>query len=283
MDTLKSKTHERFIAGLKGSRTRRRRSLWQRAGLLLTSLAVHFIAALIGTVFLVKTVEMEEDAIVAELVPASKAHVKRRPMARPAQEVKAPVFKAPTLRSQRPIATAAQIPTGDARFTLPAGNLMVAEAPQFFGGGARALMPRRTVQSERQAPPVSVLPTFVPPQPSAEMLAKFASPTHTLAADLALQTTTLGGSTHAPRFLHKAPLEYPDRALQQSIAGTVWLEATIDENGISQHIKVIESVGFGCDEAAIAALKASRFLPARQDDKPIAIRIKIPYRFRLED
>ena len=65
--------------------------------------------------------------------------------------------------------------------------------------------------------------------------------------------------------------------------GVVILEAEIGVDGSAQDITVIQKLGYGCDEAAIAALKASRFRSAKQNAKPVAIRIQIPYRFQLED
>ena len=50
-----------------------------------------------------------------------------------------------------------------------------------------------------------------------------------------------------------------------------------------KEIKIIRGIGFGCDEAAIKALETSRFAPAKQAEKPVVVRIQIPYRFKLED
>ncbi|MBC8229824.1 energy transducer TonB, partial [bacterium] len=51
----------------------------------------------------------------------------------------------------------------------------------------------------------------------------------------------------------------------------------------ARDIKVIQKLGYGCDEAAINALKASKFSPAKRDKTPVAVRIQIPYRFEFED
>ena len=61
------------------------------------------------------------------------------------------------------------------------------------------------------------------------------------------------------------------------------MEATIDLDGIAKNIHVIEGIGFGCDKAAVEALKSSRFTPGRNGDTIVTLRIQIPYRFELED
>ena len=42
-------------------------------------------------------------------------------------------------------------------------------------------------------------------------------------------------------------------------------------------------VGFGCARAAIQALNASQFFPAKRGDEIVPFRIAIPYQFKLED
>ena len=61
------------------------------------------------------------------------------------------------------------------------------------------------------------------------------------------------------------------------------LQATIDENGIAQDIVAVTSLGFGFEDAAIAALRKSTFIPAMQAGKPVSKRVKIPFEFTLED
>lgn len=49
-------------------------------------------------------------------------------------------------------------------------------------------------------------------------------------------------------------------------------------------IKVKEdNVGFGCARAAMDALEASLFRPAKRGVEIVPIRITIPYQFKLED
>ncbi len=96
-------------------------------------------------------------------------------------------------------------------------------------------------------------------------------------------TVALSDVTQPPRFLHQVAPKYPDVARRAQKEGIVLVEATIGVDRLAHDIKVIEGIGFGCDEVAVDALKASRFAPAKQGEKPVAVRIQIPYRFKLED
>ena len=90
--------------------------------------------------------------------------------------------------------------------------------------------------------------------------------------------------TRPPAFRTKIEPKYPRAARLAQKEGRVVLEATIDVDGKAKDIKIKEDkVGFGCAEAAIEALKASRFIPATRGDERVPIRIVIPYQFKLKE
>ena len=90
--------------------------------------------------------------------------------------------------------------------------------------------------------------------------------------------------TRPPAFRTKIEPKHPRAARIAQKEGKVVLEATIDVDGKAKDIKIKEDkVGFGCAEAAIEALKASRFIPAKRGVESVPIRIAIPYQFKLED
>ena len=86
-----------------------------------------------------------------------------------------------------------------------------------------------------------------------------------------------------PKFIYKVVPKYPDLARRAKREGVVILEAEIGADGKARDIKVVQQLGYGCEEAAIAALKSSRFLPAKQGKNPVSVRIQIPYRFQFEE
>ena len=77
-------------------------------------------------------------------------------------------------------------------------------------------------------------------------------------------------------------VKYPESAKKAKIEGVVMLSAVIDKNGNPENIKVIKSVGHGCDEAAIYAVKETKFKPGILDGKPVATQITIPIKFKLK-
>ena len=85
-------------------------------------------------------------------------------------------------------------------------------------------------------------------------------------------------------FHYKAEPKYPSEAKRAGREGRVVLEATIDADGKVKDITVKEDkVGLGCAKAAIDALEASVFRPAKRGVEIVPVRIAIPYLFKLED
>ena len=77
-------------------------------------------------------------------------------------------------------------------------------------------------------------------------------------------------------------LVYPEIARKAGVEGRVTVQAQIDVNGDVIRTKVVQSLGpNGCDEAAIAAIKAVKWKPAKQRDRPVKVWIAVPVDFRL--
>ena len=80
-------------------------------------------------------------------------------------------------------------------------------------------------------------------------------------------------------------LVYPEIARKAGIEGRVTIYAQINENGDVVRTKVVQSLGEnnGCDEAAVAAVVKSKWEPAKQRDKKVAVWIAVPIDFRLSN
>lgn len=77
-------------------------------------------------------------------------------------------------------------------------------------------------------------------------------------------------------------LKYPEIARKAGVEGRVYVEAVIDEKGNVVSTRVTKSLGNnGCDEAAMAAVKSVKWIPAKQRDKAVKVRIGIPVVFKL--
>lgn len=89
--------------------------------------------------------------------------------------------------------------------------------------------------------------------------------------------------TQMPAFKTKMEPFYPELARRLEKEGTVILELNISEEGEVLKVEVVKGVGFGFDEAARDAIERSSFEPARVGDRPVAVVVRIPIRFRFKD
>ncbi len=74
---------------------------------------------------------------------------------------------------------------------------------------------------------------------------------------------------------------YPEIAKRAGVQGRVFIKAFVDEHGKVVKAEVIKGIGAGCDEAAIKAVKATKFKPGRQRGKPVKVQVSIPVFFKL--
>ncbi|HEX2573916.1 MAG TPA: TonB family protein [Polyangia bacterium] len=74
----------------------------------------------------------------------------------------------------------------------------------------------------------------------------------------------------APVLVERVPPVYPEAARQAGIGGTVSLEITVAADGHVTQIKVLRGVGYGLDEAAVAAAERFKFRPATDHGRPVA-------------
>lgn len=112
----------------------------------------------------------------------------------------------------------------------------------------------------------------------------------------AVQTTALKASlpvtTHVsnempvisnPRYRSPpSPPEYPRRALEAGIEGTVLVRVTISADGHIVAVLVHQSSGnASLDAAALKAVRGWSFMPAQRDGKTIPSIVQLPVRFKL--
>lgn len=75
---------------------------------------------------------------------------------------------------------------------------------------------------------------------------------------------------------------YPEIARRAGIEGIVIVEFTIDTIGKVKNYNTIKGIGAGCDDAVIGGLIfGPKFLPAKKDNKPIDILMRIAVKFSL--
>ena len=72
---------------------------------------------------------------------------------------------------------------------------------------------------------------------------------------------------------------YTDRAREAGAEGKVRIELTVDETGRVVSVKVLSGLGYGLDEAAVAAAQSATFEPAIRCGKPTRATFTISMRF----
>jgi protein TonB len=70
-----------------------------------------------------------------------------------------------------------------------------------------------------------------------------------------------GGNLQAPALIKRVEPIYPPMAVQAFITGTSILEATVDENGAVEDVKVLRSASAILDRAALEAVRQWRYEP----------------------
>tara|TARA_B100000579_G_scaffold202084_1_gene165225 strand:- start:173 stop:1966 length:1794 start_codon:yes stop_codon:yes gene_type:complete len=76
---------------------------------------------------------------------------------------------------------------------------------------------------------------------------------------------------------------YPQDAYNAGIEGTVVVQVFIDKEGYVKETFIIKGVpNTGFNEAAIASIKKTRFIPAKRENKPMGAWISIPVNFKLK-
>ena len=76
---------------------------------------------------------------------------------------------------------------------------------------------------------------------------------------------------------------YPEIAQEAGIEGKVIIQAFIDKKGRVQGMSVLKGIpNTGLNEAAMVAIKKTRFKPAQQRDRPVGVYISIPVNFKLK-
>lgn len=89
------------------------------------------------------------------------------------------------------------------------------------------------------------------------------------------------GSITPPEALIRVDALYPPEALHQRREGTVTLLVTVETDGSVSDARVAASAGEDLDQAALTAIRQWRFRPALAGERPVRVRIRVPFVFTL--
>lgn len=162
-----------------------------------------------------------------------------------------------------------------------------APAPEMSLAIGQTLMPMTTAISFTLAvAPTSIaLPSFVPDAVGSgnEPTKTKARTTSTKGGGSRSRSGMGGGQAYTPaRYTFCPPPAFPAEARKSRLSGTVLLLVQVDERGRPSSVTLRRTSGHAIlDTAALRAVRAWRFEPARRDGQPIGANLEIPVRFAL--
>ena len=77
-------------------------------------------------------------------------------------------------------------------------------------------------------------------------------------------------------------VRYPELAKEAGLEGRVIVAAYITKKGIPKNAYIMKGIFESLDEAALDAVKQSRWVPAKNNGKKVAVWVTIPVQFRLK-
>ncbi|MFH1811899.1 MAG: TonB family protein [Pseudomonadota bacterium] len=75
--------------------------------------------------------------------------------------------------------------------------------------------------------------------------------------------------TEEPEVLKEVKAEMPEEAKRAGVQGTVVLRVEVQKDGAVRKVRVVKGLGYGLDEAAVAAMKKFTFKPAKINGQPV--------------
>jgi TonB family protein len=90
-----------------------------------------------------------------------------------------------------------------------------------------------------------------------------------------------GGKDAYTKYLQQK-LVYPEQALKNEVEGRVTIQFTVDNNGNLSNFKVINSLGYGCDDEAIRLIREGpAWSPSKKNDKAVTEEVKVGLKFDI--
>jgi TonB family protein len=90
-----------------------------------------------------------------------------------------------------------------------------------------------------------------------------------------------GSGITPPRLLREVKPDYTEDARQRNVEGEVVMEIVVRQDGSVGDIKIIDGLGYGLNERAMAAVRQWRFSPAQRRGAPVDVLVEVAVEFRL--
>jgi protein TonB len=90
-----------------------------------------------------------------------------------------------------------------------------------------------------------------------------------------------GSGITPPTIIREVKADYTEEARRRNLAGEVVLEIVVRRDGSVGDVKLINGLGSGLNERAIAAVKQWRFSPAKRLGSPVDVIVEVAVEFKL--
>lgn len=90
-----------------------------------------------------------------------------------------------------------------------------------------------------------------------------------------------GGAIFAPVLVRSAAPKFTCKAGLAGCGGNVLVNVWVQPNGTVSHLSIVQAIGLGLDESALAAVQKYLFKPAMQDGKPVLVEVNIDVNFMI--
>ena len=90
----------------------------------------------------------------------------------------------------------------------------------------------------------------------------------------------IGGSITPPKVLSPVQPDYTQAARHLKLNGRIQVYLWVGEDGIPTHLTIMQPLGLGLDEAAVAAVSKYKFQPATQNGKPVKVDVYMDVHFQ---
>ena len=78
-------------------------------------------------------------------------------------------------------------------------------------------------------------------------------------------------------------LVYPEEAKEAGTEGKVFVKFVVNTDGSVSDVSVKKGIGKSCDEAAMAAVRNTKFTPAIKGGRKVSVELVLPILFKLDD
>jgi TonB family protein len=97
---------------------------------------------------------------------------------------------------------------------------------------------------------------------------------------------TIGASPNptltVPKPLQPIRVQYTEDAKRRGVKGLVVLQVTVDADGNVSDVHLLKGLPSGLTEAAVAAVRGSRFTPGTLAGRPVKSQVDLTFSFRLD-